>query len=279
MIGIIATCDVRRIGLISHFVEHYRYLGVEAFHLSLHVSPGTSPGAARRQIAEAECELAVFGLQLEAVLREPFDAAALRRHHDAVQARVAGRYDALVWADIDELHELPRSLASFVDRMRSSGWSALRGQFVDRVSRSGKLAPILPATSIWSQFPIGTNLTGQVLKGSVDKVVLAQPCLRISPGNHGPAPGQNVRWWPTTVPVHHFKWDITVLSRLSERLTDDCKRRCYWWTQSDEAISWIKAGGGRIDLGQLLTYDFEDDGIGSAGPYGANPRYSGGLYW
>lgn len=279
MIAIIATCDCQRIRLIRHFVDHYQRQGIDHFHLSLHVPPEEPGPSARGHIAHAERELALLGLGLEAVLREPFDAFVIRNHHDAIQARVAPRYDALIWADIDELHELPQPLAGFVGAMRRDGVTALRGRFVDRVSRSGELVPFTDTQSIWAQFPIGTNLTAKILRGSVEKLVLAAPDVFITPGNHGPTAGQTVKWYPGTVAVHHFKWDQTVLTRLQERLTDSWKARCYWWTQSETAKSWLHSAGSRICFDDLEIYDFQDDQTFNAGPYGANTRYLGGLYW
>jgi hypothetical protein len=279
MIGLITTLDVRRIMLIPHFVGHYRRMGVDRFHISLNVHPDMENNLSKVAVDTANTVLRLMGLKMESVLLEKFDAATLRLHHNDIQLKYKHKYKAIVWADFDEFHEFPQPLSEIVDLMYFKDISVIGGKFVDRVSRSGQLQPVLDGIPIWSQFPIGCNFSLKVLKASDKKVILTHPNVKLTPGNHGVYGTEFVNWWPQRLPVHHFKWDSSIIDRLSERLTDDWKARCYWWTQSEIALSTIKESGEKIPLSQVDVYDFMDDDLAAPGPYKFNPRYTGSYYW
>jgi hypothetical protein len=119
-----------------------------------------------------------------------------------------------------------------------------------------------------------------VLGARTDKVVMARRETRLGVGNHQlrgrtpPDPTEPV------IPVHHFKWDATVVERLRRRLDPDWKARCRWWTVSATALDRIAYGDGAVPLDGLEIIDFGDDRPGrGAGPLSGNPAYTGGPYW
>ena len=132
----------------------------------------------------------------------------------------------------------------------------ISGELVDRVARSGMLVPLDPHKSIWPQYPIGCDLTSRVLKGYSHKVAAAKGNVRLMPGNHEVSSGSDPwRWAPELIAIHHFKWDDTVVKRLSSRLTPDWKARCSWWRESERCLSFIQ-NQCKLDLTILRTFDF-----------------------
>ncbi len=274
MIRLIATCEPARLPMLPQFVHNYARQGVDDFILSLQLEPSVDHGATSRARAQADDIARKLDIRPLLDLRVPFDAMALRTHHDVLQSSECSMQDWIVWADVDEFHWFGAHLREICADCDSQGHDAVRGQFVDRVARAGELPPFDPERSIWSQFPIGCDVTSSIVEGMSKKVVLARARVRMRHANHDPLRHQRVSWSPIRAPIFHFKWDASVLPRLQARLEPDWKERCAWWTQSAAAISAIDASNGRIPIERLRCFDFHDDDYPTEYfPYETNRRY------
>ena len=274
MIRLIATCEPARLGWLHQFVAHYRHQGVQYFQLSLHLEPGTPATEVASARARAASIAEEVNLPPFREIHEPFDAMALRRHHDHIQNSECATEDWLVWADIDEFHIFGGNLAELTEGWDRAGCNAAGGVFIDRVAREGLLPSFNPMRTIWSQYPLGCNLTAKVVRGMTKKVVIARANVRMRHANHNPLRHQRMSWAMMDVPIHHFKWDSGVLARLSQRIDNDWKVRCAWWTQSENILNAITARSGRLPLDLVDTLDFEDDLLPeSHTPYESNSRY------
>jgi hypothetical protein len=273
MIALITTCDPQRFNLLRPFVAHYRAYGVRSFFINLHFDVSYPPDQHAAHSERANALLGDLGLSLHSVYSGPFDAMAIRRHHDSIQKNIASRFRWLISADLDEFHEFPDQLDKFAPFLESKNLDGVRGRFVDRMARAG-FPELQPDVSIWRQFPLGTDMTRAVLRGWIDKVMLHRPEVRLVPGHHDAYGGANIRFWAETCAVHHFKWDATVVPRLRRRLEEDWRRRCPWWTQSERALSWLGRSEETNAFPGLRVFDFHDDIMHEGeGPLGQNPRY------
>jgi hypothetical protein len=270
-ITVVCTVEAARVAWLPQFVRHYQAQGLERFHLTVQCPRGKrrTGEAARRRALKLLLPLGVDQVDL---LERDFDAMALREHHDEVQDKSGAEW--LVWADIDEFQVYPAPVPMLVADWKRAGIQACTGLFVDRVSRSGKLAPVNLAEPIWGQYPIGASLTRDVLRGQINKVVCSHVSVRIKHGNHEPVRGQRVRRTREIIPVFHFKWDSTVVPRLKMRLTEAWKKRCPWWTQTARLYEVLEGNRGRLPLAELKTFDFRDDALSREWhPYRLNARY------
>src|SRR5437870_1793506 len=98
MLHLICTLEPVRISWLSQFVEHYRRLGIEAFHLSLQVEPDVHSDVVERWRSQANRAIAPYGYELASVLQQPFSSIVLREHHDALQDRFCSNGDWIVWS-------------------------------------------------------------------------------------------------------------------------------------------------------------------------------------
>jgi hypothetical protein len=266
---LITTCDPQHFHLLRPFVNHYRSYGVQRFIINLHFDIHYAPNTFDSYRSLAEKELSEIGLTLHSVYACPFDAMAIRRHHDRLQSTINSKW--FISADIDEFHEYPDSVANVINFMESNGQDYMCGGLVDRLARTG-FPPFEAGSSLWKQFPLGTDLTRSILRGWVDKVMLSRAGLRLMPGHHRLHPGQTALAFPGAQPVHHFKWDISVVERLRRRLEEDWKQRCRWWTESERVLEWMHDRSSQLFAG-LRVYDFMDDTSSESGPLSRNPRY------
>lgn len=280
MTCLITTFDIRSLWLIPEFVSHYRNYGVKNFILTVHINPEMPISDRVRWLDIAESLMHESKTSLHSVFLSNYNSELLRQFQDEIRREISSKTDWVVWADADEFHEFPCALSELIKKLDFISSPALGGRLVDRLPRfPGKLS----TGNIWQRFPLGTNLTEEVLQGWVRKIVLARSVLPTFRGHHFLADEQgNIRDdidVNYTTPIHHFKWDDTVLERLKERTSEIWKASIPWWTESERAIEWLEVGGYNVEDSNLHITDFEDDLRGLAGPCSVNPRYCGGPYW
>jgi hypothetical protein len=253
MIVLVSTFEFQRLAWLPQFVNHYRRSGVEEFRISLHVSPSLSSTEAFEQ---AECVHEVcrsIGVILSAVIRIPFDAMALRKHHDEIQQEYS-KDTWFIWADIDEFQDYRGNLRELTENWDDRGIDIVAGEFVDRITSTGELVLFDPTRSIWEQYPLGCRITELIVKGQTNKVVCSKGYVAVKHANHDPIKGQVLRWADECVAVHHFKWDSTVVDRLLPRLAPSWQERCPWWIQSERVIQYIQLNGNRINLQDVAAF-------------------------
>jgi Glycosyl transferase family 2 len=280
LLNLVCTFSIFQRDLLPQFVDHYGRLGVERFWLTPHVEPrdeqSPAAGEALRILRSACSRLQVEPLPM---LTIDFDARVVRNHHDRIQRQIAAR-DWIVWADIDEFQIYPEPLADVIEHAERNGEDAVGGEFVDRVDRSGLLRTFDPAMPIWEQYPIGCNLSAHVLGGFTHKVALARSTVGITSGNHEVVADPEVfRWSTYLAAVHHFKWDSTVLARLTRRLEPDWRAEIPCWIETQNFFDFLGTKG-CIDLAPLKIFDFEQDGRASPAAWAFVKKLrEGNVHW
>jgi hypothetical protein len=245
MLHLITTLDESRIEWLPQFLAHYRELGVERIHLSLHFEPRVTALVKRQRTEQAVALAAAFGVDLAAVLVCVYDSYVLRTHHNQLQSQIPQASDWIVWADIDEFQIYPDRLPSLIDAAERSGIDYFGGLFVDRTTEDGSLPAFDPGRPIWSQFPRQSQITRDLTTACTEKVVCARSRVRLTPGNHAVC-DQSLAGRQALVEVHHFKWDASVVPRLRRRLTPQWQERCYWWEESRDFLNHIESNGGKL---------------------------------
>jgi hypothetical protein len=246
MIYLICTLEPVRIPFLRQFVEHYSHLGVEKFLLSIQVEPSVETATITKVRAAANAVLAPFDIELTGALVRPFSSLALREHHDELQRRFCHDSDWIVWADIDEFQVYPGDFKTLIRLAESYGIDYFRGFFVDRVAEDGKVKAFDPDKPIWTQFPRQVRVLGPLAPGTTQKVTCARGNVSVTRGNHFPDNERPLRFYSEPVDVHHFKWDLTVVSRLSRRLQPDYQAFNPWWVESKAVIDFIASNDGAI---------------------------------
>ncbi len=136
--------------------------------------------------------------------------------------------DWWVVADIDEFHLYPNDdLKTMVSDCEDNGWQIVRGGFIDRIGPDGNFPNILPALSIWQQFPNAGFFRYPMSNACPNKIAVAKGFVPITSGQHYAKINDQTTWrwqgWnhPLIAPiekysvqVHHFKWDSTAEQRI-----------------------------------------------------------------
>lgn len=158
---------------------------------------------------------------------EPFDAEIAHTH--------IGEYNGLAWrrektlsqyctdkdwvliGDLDEFAEFDEDINTVTKYCEQNGYDYVHGELVDRISLDGRLAQ-MDASPIWQQFPLSADLTGVICAADKRKVPLIRPFVKLVEGQHQAINGRGCPREEIMIPVHHFKWDETVIERCHSML-------------------------------------------------------------
>lgn len=231
--------------LLSHFVDHYRTLGVESFYLIRHAESTDEP--AYEEIAHYARE---SGVPLYHTHVGPWDdnlhgrlmTAAMDEHPD----------DWYVLADLDEFHVYDRPLAELVTLCEREGKEHVCGCFVDRLGPAGTLPPV-GRGPLWPQYPLGGAITSRLVSAPTVKIGLTLGRHGTGGGHHGVPGRTGLPRHRSYIQVHHFKWTESLVARMRRRVE---RYESGSWQlvypavlhEAKRVLHYLDRHGGRIDV-------------------------------
>jgi hypothetical protein len=208
--GVFGGDDLR---LLPRLINHYSYLGVTGrWFIGVQMDSAGDP-----QLERA----------LHIVRRHDIDAAIVpvigpwrHRVNTGLIQRMRQLYphDWTVVADQDEFHVYPDSLTSIVRYCEQRGYEAVSGDLIDRVAADGSFPPIESGRSLWHTFPLGGDLSHELIGAPSPQILIVKGSALLSWGSHYVARGVPCPKEELQAVVHHFKWDATVIDRLKARI-------------------------------------------------------------
>ncbi|MGB7405109.1 MAG: hypothetical protein WA906_05425 [Pacificimonas sp.] len=179
------------------------------------------------------------------IWRGAYTSGEMWQRRQELQVQLADRYDWIVSADVDELHEYPLEIYSLANWCEARDIRCVQGPFVDRVASDGQLRPVMSNLPLGQQFPLQLDVACTVRQkaGSDDiagtiKMMMFRSDLLPGLGGHSPperiAPAQfllgrafhgfrlcaNSQFrFASPVLVHHYKWHAALLASARRRLS------------------------------------------------------------
>jgi len=197
--------------LLPHFVNWYRRLGVDRFHLILHGPWGGDSLAILSSLPGVECARWVH---------EPFSKQVKCDAITSVARAFTGQW--LVFADADEFLELPTgSLSEMVSVLESAGVEELYASLLQRVAADGSLPEVGAESDLEALFPMFHPGLCEDMGLATPAWTSKYPLARVGAdftyqrGNHLPGNFRSVAHVPVRAVLNHFKWR----SRLHEAFT------------------------------------------------------------
>ena len=161
-------------------------------------------------------------------------------------------------SDDDELHTYPKPVDVLIDECEEFGYKFITGAFLDRIGEGGRFPQIHDDSDIWTEFPLAGTFRYPISDACPNKTVIMKGDIQITNGQHyAMIDGQDTygdRWmndlrYPVGgcfIQVNHFKWDVSVLSRLKE-VAFEKKDYTYHW-EYKKMFDYIMDNMGRIDI-------------------------------
>jgi hypothetical protein len=226
--------------VLPHMLNHYKTFGVHPIYIHIHAQTFSDPiveqittVAERYEATIASTNVVPWSQAINPLLYRQ----TLNQSPD----------DWFILADQDELHGYPDSPENLIRFCEKHGYDYVEGCFVDRLTESGVLDPVRESPSIMEQFPLGACVTGPILKGVINKIVLARGHVKLAHGQHHAYSGVPCPISELYVPVYHFKWTDGLLQRLRERVKVLKGIREGWWIESQRFLDFCD-NEGRIPL-------------------------------
>ncbi|WP_304451408.1 glycosyltransferase family 2 protein [Nocardiopsis sp. YSL2] len=232
---VIAVIGPVETALLRAWVEHYRTLGANDFHLALHLPEHAPPGA-EGALRATLTDLAVTSTLVE---HGPWHETTNVILRDRLRTQAGEGWHLI--ADSDEFHTFPDALPEMIATAEQEGHTVVRGLMLDRVTRTGELTGWCAPEEVNTRadlrdrldtaYPLGGWITHRLLHGDPRKIVLARSDVPLSSGNHR-APGHHPANGPVAV-VHHFKWRTGVEADLRRRIA---RLTSGTWTETNPAV-------------------------------------------
>lgn len=187
------------IGLVPHWLAHYRSLGLDRFVVAVN-----DPIRAEDY---RQC-LAAGGVKPAYYIDELFYKDEIKE-----RARLSELTETpwILYADLDELVVFDRPLEVLLGN--TGRYSVVAGRFIDHLQKEGRLAAVKAEPSLWEQFPIMHPITDCIRRGNTTKMVLRHRSFPVMVGNHV---DKSRKWdcYPIWQEVHHFRWTAATVPSL-----------------------------------------------------------------
>lgn len=246
----LATVVGSYVDVLPHMLTHYRALGVDVFHIHVHMEREGDPVRERVERIAAGHGCAVEGTSIEPWRpgTNPAIYGAIRRRHPD---------DWFVLADQDELHAYPDALPDLLGYCERRGYDHVEGCFLDRIARDGGFPPVRDDAPIGEQFPLGGFLSWVLMRAYPRKIVATRGRVDIGWGQHLAHSGRGLPIEECLVPVHHFKWVAGLRDRLAARARARREMNEPYGAESQGFVDYFDRNGGRIALDdpELLIAD------------------------
>ncbi len=198
--------------ILPFFIDHYRRLGIGAFHVIVHGGTWS-----KTELAPLHAD----DVTIEGFNGEPFDDVLLTSSLDTLARQFEGEW--IVVVDADEFLELPyASLDRTIDALSRLGMEELPANLLQRAAPDGQLRSLSEGTPV-ALFPCydyrlaeRMNTAFPVWKSKYPLVRIG-PKFRFSQGNHHPSNGRAAMHLPIRGVLHHFKWRDRLLRSISRK--------------------------------------------------------------
>lgn len=196
--------------LLRHWLDYYRRAGVETFHVFFnhYEDEGAILPVFEQLFASADIHVVMTYLGVEDMQLRVDRISDFRRDE-------LGHHAYVLNADSDEFIARPRRVLELLDK---GGYDYVVGRLVDRLALDGKTPEIRDDTDVFADFPLCSYFSYEAMGATITKVPISRPGIRHRVGLHRIESPELYRQPGWEIPVHHLKWQGSVIPRIRERV-------------------------------------------------------------
>ena len=207
--------------MLRHMLNHYKDF-VDEIYVVVYLS--SNKDRVLSEVTEITKELNID--IHKTTVEEPFNWERVTELYN--ETKMLRPYDWWIVADDDEFHLYPKPVENIVEECEEYGYHFVTGAFLDRIGEGGRFRNVYDDSDIWNLFPLAGSFRNHVSNACPNKVPLVKGHVEITNGQHyvkikgedtyGDRWKHRRRYPPDRVfiQVHHFKWDLSVVSRLKD---------------------------------------------------------------
>ncbi len=233
--------------LIPYFLNHYKNMGVNNFIIILHTYKKDE------NMDRSISYLNHFGIKNICIWEGIWDGIVKEKKLREKEKKEVKCGEWIITADIDEFHTYKnyknaRHLIGKCDRL---GYNCVGGVLIDRLSADGSINKIDPELSLWSQFPIKSFVTKDILKAEYKKAMLYKKgIIPIAQGHHGISIKSDLKpkIYPHPFEVHHFKWFHGIEEKMGNRKNLLKLKNQNWWKESERFLEYFSKNNNKFEI-------------------------------
>jgi hypothetical protein len=207
--------------MLRHMLNHYKDIVDEIFVV---VYLSSDKDRVLSEVTEITKELNID--IHKTTVEEPFNWERVTELYN--ETKMLRPYDWWIVADDDEFHLYPKPVKNILEECEEYGYHFVTGAFLDRIGEGGRFKNVYDDSDIWNLFSLAGSFRNHVSNACPNKVPLVKGHVEITNGQHyvkikgedtyGDRWKHRRRYPPDRVfiQVHHFKWDLSVVSRLKD---------------------------------------------------------------
>tara|TARA_B100002019_G_C21159643_1_gene542601 strand:- start:4 stop:879 length:876 start_codon:yes stop_codon:yes gene_type:complete len=215
--------------MLKHMLNHYKDMVKDIFVVVYLSSDKDRVLSEVKEITD-ELNLDIHKTTIE----EPFNWERVTKLYN--QTKMLRPHDWWIVSDDDELQVYNErkhlgkilGIEDIIEECEDRGNTYVCGAFLDRIGEGGKFPRITHDSNIWKEFPLAGSFRVHASQACPNKVCLMKGYVEVTNGQHYvKINGKDTygdRWKHRQryddrncfVQVNHFKWDLSVLTRLKE---------------------------------------------------------------
>jgi|TARA_R110002074_G_scaffold322238_6_gene492759 hypothetical protein len=220
MINLVTVCG-HNTTMLRHMLKHYRDF-VDEIYVVVYLSSDKD-----RVLSEVKEITRDLNIDIhKQTIEEPFNWERVTELYN--ETKLLKPDDWWIVADDDEFHLYPKPISELIEDCEGNGYKFITGAFLDRIGEGGKFPLINDDSDIWKEFPLVGSFRYPVSNACPNKTIVMKGDIQVTNGQHyAMVNGKDTygdRWmndlrYPTDdcfIQVHHFKWDVSVISRLKD---------------------------------------------------------------
>ena len=192
----------------------------------------------------------------DTTIEEPFNWERVTELYN--QTKLLKPNDWWIVSDDDEFHFYPKPINELIDECEEYGYKFITGAFLDRIGAGGSFPTITEDSDIFKDFPLGGSFRHIVSNACPNKTVVTKGEIQVTNGQHYAKIDDDDTYgdkWnhPLRYPVdkcfiqvHHFKWDISVISRIRD--VSRIKKSYTYHEEYKKMFDYIMDNNGYIDI-------------------------------
>lgn len=178
------TTDYDGLGILPHFLRHYREQGIS--YANMFVDLLHDPSLSDHGVLSALDMTRRKGVRSRMIARAYTPDLQDLAMVSSLRSMPMHPEDWVVVADMDEFFTFGHfsNVYEAVESMSAQGATFALGETLDHVARGGLLTPITNETNVWNDYPLICPVVSTIAKGLPAKVAIHKAYLRSGAGHH-----------------------------------------------------------------------------------------------
>lgn len=220
--------------LLNHILDYYSIRGINKFCFTVY---GGKNAPAWKELKEASSN---YNIQFDTNILEwtPYNDSEYKN----IIRRTMNPEDFLLPADNDEFHWHPQysTFTEMAEALKNENCDYIKTTLVDRIKLDGSIPhEILPNVPLFEQFPLSKNISGDIMKAYLVKMIMTRPYVEICPGHHILECHKKFKKLDVDAQTYHYKWFGDIREKETKKINMYKSLGLPWWEEQERLFNYL----------------------------------------